>query len=143
MSLFLKRSILVIMVLLTACTTQSSFRLAPESALPEFLHDDSLQVRVAYRFAIANPDELRNYPCYCGCVAIDHASNLDCYISDIAEDGMITFEGHGAGCGTCVEITQDVIRLRNAGQTRLQTRNYIDEQYRLFGPSTNTPMPTE
>src|SRR5690242_16441434 len=143
MSLFRKYSILVIIFVLAACSTQNNFSLAPESVLPEFLHDATAHAREAYRFAVAHPDELTNYPCYCGCNALDHISNLDCYISNIAADGTVMFDEHAAWCSTCVDITLDVMRMRREGQTRLQTRNYIDEHYRTFGPSTDTPMPTE
>lgn len=44
--------------------------LAPESALPDFVQDAAPQVKEAYRFAIANPEVLRQFPCYCGCGAM-------------------------------------------------------------------------
>ncbi len=135
----------VVGLLLVACgtATPAAYELAPASALPEFVRSEPPAVRDAYRFAIANPEELAKYPCYCGCGAMGHTSNLSCYISDIAADGSVTFDDHAAGCGICVDITQDVMRLTDEGQSSPQIRAYVDAQYSAFGPSTNTPLPLE
>jgi hypothetical protein len=94
------------MLLLSACggagrpstaPGAGSVTLAPESALPDFVRGASPQVREAYRFAIANPDVLKQYPCYCGCSAAGHRSNLDCYIKEQYNDGTIVFDNHAFG----------------------------------------------
>jgi hypothetical protein len=120
---------------------QSPYTLAPESELPQFLQDAPPTVREAYRFAIHNAHELENYPCYCGCGAMGHTSNLDCYIQDIDEADSVTFDQHAAGCGICVDITQDVMRLLKEGRSSPEIRTYVDAQYSSFGPSTDTPFP--
>ena len=71
--------------------------LAPESALPDFVRDAAPQVKEAYRFAIANPDVLSAFPCYCGCGAMGHQNNLQCYIKEVKADGSIEFENHAFG----------------------------------------------
>ncbi len=71
--------------------------LAPESALPDFVRSAPPQVKEAYRFAIANPDVLDDFPCYCGCGQMGHESNLDCYIREIRPDGSLVFENHAFG----------------------------------------------
>jgi hypothetical protein len=71
--------------------------LAPESALPDFAQDAPPQVQEAYRFAIANPDVLTYIPCYCGCGAMGHHSNLQCYIKETRADGSIEFDNHAFG----------------------------------------------
>jgi hypothetical protein len=71
--------------------------MAPESALPEFVREAPPQVREAYRFAIANRELLGAFPCYCGCGAMGHRSNLDCYIKRVRADGSIEFENHAFG----------------------------------------------
>jgi hypothetical protein len=76
-------------------------------------------------------------------VNIAHESNLDCYIADIRPDGTITYHSHASGCGICVEITQDVMRLLNQGWESPQIRSYIDSHYSQRGPGTNTPLPVE
>jgi hypothetical protein len=128
-------------LVLSACGQKSSSSQA--SHLPEFVQDSPPRVKAAYEYAVAHSDELAKYPCYCGCGAMGHTSNLSCYISDRAADGTITFDNHAAGCGICVDITQDVMHRRAEGQSSPEIRAYIDAQYSPFGPSTNTPLPLE
>jgi len=71
--------------------------LAPESALPDFLESQPAEVKIAYRFAIANPDVLHQYPCYCGCGNMGHKDNLGCYIKEFRPDGSIEFDSHAFG----------------------------------------------
>jgi hypothetical protein len=77
--------------------TREELTLAPASALPDFVRDGSSQVKEAYRFAIANPEVLSVIPCYCGCGAMGHKNNLQCYIKDMQPDGSIVFENHAFG----------------------------------------------
>ena len=103
-------------------------RWLPSGALPQFVHTASVRVQEAYRYSVANPVELENYPCYCGCGNMGHTSNRSCYIKDIDAAGNVTFDDHAAGCGICVDITQDVMRLRQQGKsvgadTRLHRRD--------------------
>ncbi len=128
-------------LLLVACGGNAPLVMAPASMLPDYAQESPPRVREAYQFAVANPDILAHQPCYCGCGAMGHTSNLSCYISDMALDGAITFDNHAAGCGICVDITQDVMRLLQEGQSQTEIRAYIDAQYSPFGPSTDTPLP--
>ena len=83
---------------LSACSPDGKeYALAPESALPEFVREAPMQVKEAYRFAIANPDILEVFPCYCGCGDRGHMHNLDCYIRDVGTDGEIRFDNHAFG----------------------------------------------
>ena len=127
---------------LSACsipTTSTSLKME----LPGFVKNAPASVREAYAFAIANPHDLETVPCYCGCGNMGHKSNLNCYIKSIDQNGTITFDNHAVGCGICVDIARDVMRLKQEGQSALKIRQYIDAQYGSFGPSTNTPLPTE
>ncbi len=128
-------------IVLSACASQSALPLASASTLPAFLNDAAPRVREAYQYAVANPHELENYPCFCGCGKMGHKSNLNCYVKSVATDGTITFDNHASGCGICVDITQDVMRLKSEGQTPLQIRRYVDSHYSSYGPSTDTPLP--
>jgi Protein of unknown function with PCYCGC motif len=58
------------------------YKLAPESLLPADIRKAPVEVREAYRFAIANRDTLRYIPCYCGCGDQGHTSNASCYFQD-------------------------------------------------------------
>ena len=80
-----------------ATPAQTEVSLAPESALPDFVHGAAPQVKEAYRFAIANPEILSAFPCYCGCGAMGHENNLQCYIKEVRTDGSIEFENHAFG----------------------------------------------
>jgi hypothetical protein len=136
---------LILMVVLSGCSGQSApYTLASETLLPDFLAGAPPRVREAYQFAIANPHELEKYPCFCGCGSMGHTSNRDCYITEINDTGdVVSFDNHADGCGICVDITQDVMRLMREGRSSVEIRTYIDSQYSTFGPSTDTPFPTE
>ncbi len=90
--------LLAVAVVAGACgSTDVELTLAPESELPDFVQDAPPQVKEAYRFAIANPDVLSAFPCYCGCGAMGHQNNLQCYIKEVKADGSIEFENHAFG----------------------------------------------
>jgi hypothetical protein len=73
-------------------------KLAPESVLPDNIRNNAPpQVKEAYRFAVANPDVLKQYPCYCGCGSVGHMSNLDCYIKEVQAGGAVIFDDHAFG----------------------------------------------
>lgn len=126
--------------LLSACGSSDAHP-SNYAMLPDWVSNSSPRVREAYDYAISHGDELKNYPCYCGCGAMGHDSNLSCYIRDVAEDGTITFDNHATGCGICVDITQDVMRMKADGRSSTDVRAYIDAQYSPFGPGTDTPLP--
>ena len=98
-AILLTLTILGLVLALSACGSSDEGRLtlAPESALPDFVSDAPSQVKEAYRFAIANPEVLEAFPCYCGCGNMGHMNNLDCYIKAVSADGVIEFENHAFG----------------------------------------------
>ncbi|GAB4420423.1 MAG: PCYCGC domain-containing protein [Anaerolineae bacterium] len=130
-------------IVLAACGSNGAETPSSVALLPGWVREAPPRVHAAYEYAVANPEELKKYPCYCGCGAMGHTSNLSCYIQDIAPDGTITFDSHANGCGICVDITQDVIRLKGEGWSSPEVRAYVDAQYGAFGPGTNTPLPQE
>lgn len=102
-SRFSRMGLLLILVafIASACAgsggAQAELTLAPESALPGFVKDAPPQVKETYRFAIVNPEVLSAFPCYCGCGAVGHKNNLQCYIKEVRPDGSIEFENHAFG----------------------------------------------
>lgn len=119
------------------------YKLASKSQLPSFLQTADMRTQEAYEFAVANHHELEKYPCMCGCKALGHMNNADCYIKALAPDGTVTsFDQHASGCGVCVDITQDVMRMMREGHKPIEIRAYIDSTYSQYGPSTDTPLPT-
>lgn len=116
----------------TACSTESlpALKMAPLSQLPAKMQNAPTRVREAYQFAIANPDALKNVPCYCGCGAIGHTSNYACYYNEAKQ----SFDEHALGCSVCVDITQDVMRLTREGKSPAAIRAFIVATYSQFGP---------
>lgn len=119
------------------------YKLAPKSELPSYVQTADVRTQEAYQFAMANHHELEQYPCMCGCKAMGHMNNADCYIAALAPDGTVTtFDRHASGCGVCVDITQDVMRMMREGHKPIEIRAYIDATYSQYGPSTDTPLPS-
>ncbi len=75
-------------------SSKVELKLAPVSTLPQDIQQGDPKVVEAYQFAIANPDYLAQFPCYCGCGGMGHKSNRDCYIREVKPDGSIVFETH-------------------------------------------------
>jgi hypothetical protein len=90
-----------VLVILGSCggdqPTDREIKLAPLSDMPVEIQQAPTTVQEAYRFAVANPELVSQFPCYCGCVHAGHESNLDCYIQDTQPDGTIIFDGHAFG----------------------------------------------
>ena len=131
------------LVILTACGSLDTGSQGKQINWPDFVRNAPQAVQEAYQYAVDHPDELAKYPCYCGCGKMGHTSNASCFVRNIAADGTVTFDNHAAGCGICVDIARDVMRLKQEGQSSLKVRQYIDTQYGSFGPSTNTALPTD
>lgn len=92
-------------------------------------------VQQAYQFAVANPDVMKQVPCYCGCGKMGHTSNYSCYIQGVDDKGDITYDTHALGCSICVDITQDTLRLLRQGMTVAEIKTSIDQTYSQYGPS--------
>ncbi len=68
--------------------------MAPLAEMPDYVQSAPREVQEAYRFAVANPELLKEIPCYCGCNTLGHTSNLDCYVDSLGN--VIAFENHAA-----------------------------------------------
>jgi len=113
------------------------------SALPSFLDGQADAIRVAYRAAAVLEDTLQWIPCYCGCGgSAGHRSNLDCFVSELREDGTVEWDDHGTRCNVCVQIALESARLKEQGKTNLEIRQSIDAKYGTgYADPTDTPMP--
>jgi len=122
---------------LSACSSQGTSDLLMMSMdrMPAEVQSAPMSVQTAYQFAAANPDVMKDIPCYCGCGNIGHTSNYDCYVSNVDSNGTITFDNHALGCSICVDITQDVMRMLKDGKSPQDARAYIDATYSKYGPS--------
>jgi hypothetical protein len=110
------------------------------AARPAFTHK-SATAEQAYAYALANPEILQWIPCYCGCGAMGHRSNLDCYIKPTG-DGSIVFEEHASYCQICAEITLRTKQLIESGATIRQARTAIDAEFGGGVPGTDTGLPS-
>ena len=134
--------LLIIAVLLSttisACSTQSQTKDLPMMSMdqmPAEVQSAPVTVQAAYQFAAANPDVMKNIPCYCGCGNVGHTSNYSCYVSAVDDKGKFTFDNHALGCSICVDITQDVMRMLREGKSPQEARAYVDATYSKYGQS--------
>lgn len=118
-----------------AATPAHELKMAPMSALPKEMQNAPTTVRESYQFAVANPDALKNVPCYCGCGGIGHTSNYSCYVKEAKADGTVVFDQHALGCSLCVDISQDVMRMTKDGRTPPDIRAAILSTYSKYGPA--------
>lgn len=130
---------LLIIVLLAACSPKPQaasmdFSMASMSGMPDTVKTAARTVQTAYQFAVANPDVLKQIPCYCGCGAAGHHSNYACYVKSDS-GGTIEYDLHATGCSICVDITQDTMRLLKEGKPVQEIKQTIDQTYARFGPS--------
>ncbi len=128
---------LIALTALSACSAQpkADLHMLSMDQMPAEVQSAPVTVQQAYQFAAANPDVMKNIPCYCGCGNIGHASNYSCYVSAADSKGKLTFDNHALGCSICVDITQDVMRLLREGKSPQEARAYIDATYSKYGPS--------
>jgi hypothetical protein len=123
---------------MTEMRDMGGMKMAPDSQLPAELKDQPARVKEAYLFAIANPDLLKQIPCFCGCVVEKHESNYNCYVAADGGPGSVRdFDNHATGCGICVDITQDVMAMQQEGKSVEEMRAIINQRYGNFGPSTD------
>ncbi len=136
--LFLSIIVVLLTTAISACSPQNKsidLRMMPMSQMPAEVQSAPVTVQTAYQFATANPEIMKNIPCYCGCGNVGHTSNYSCYVSSVDAKGAITFDNHALGCSLCVDITQDVMRMTREGKSPQETKGYIDTTYSKYGPS--------
>ncbi len=143
MSIFRKAPLLIITAMLIlaalpACSAKqksTDLQMAPMSGMPAEVKNAPVSVQQAYQFAMANPELMKQMPCYCGCGDIGHTSNYACYVSNVEQQGNVTFDNHALGCSICVDITQDVMRMTKDGKSPGDIRAAIDATYSKYGTS--------
>ena len=136
--LFLSIIAVLLTIAISACSTQnnsSDLHMMALDQMPAQVQSAPVTVQTAYQFAAANPDVMKNIPCYCGCGGIGHTSNYSCYVSSVDDKGKISFDNHALGCSICVDITQDVMRMLREGKSPQEARTFVDATYSKYGPS--------
>lgn len=113
------------------------------SARPAFVMDNGARVSEAYAFALAEPGPLEYMPCYCGCVAMDHRSNLDCFFKPRTDpNDPLTFEEHASFCGICVDTALLAKHRLAEGRTLAEIRAEVDATFPVDNvPGTDTALP--
>lgn len=129
--------ILSVSLFLSACSAgnQKNLVLMSLDKMPVEVQAAPVSVQQAYQFTAANPDLMKQIPCYCGCGAMGHTSNYACYVQDVDASGIIVFDTHALGCSICVDITQDAMRLLKSGKSPRDIKTYVDATYGQYGPS--------
>jgi len=129
--------IFILVTILPACSSSAdaSLPMVSMDGMPTEVRSAPATVLQAYRFAAANPEIMKQIPCYCGCGAIGHTSNYSCYVISVDSNGAITYDQHALGCSLCVDITQDTMRLLKQGKSAQEIKAYVDSTYSKYGPS--------
>jgi hypothetical protein len=137
--LFLAIIVVLLSTTISACSTSKSrdahLNMTSMDQMPAEVQTAPGTVQAAYQFASANPDIMKNIPCYCGCGNVGHTSNYSCYISSVDDNGNLRFDNHALGCSICVDITQDVMRMLKEGKSPQEIRTYVDAMYSKYGTS--------
>ena len=126
----------LLVTFLPACSSSTDgLSIASMDGMPTEVRSAPATVQQSYRFAVANPEIMKQIPCYCGCGAMGHTSNYSCYVTSVDAKGAITYDQHALGCSLCVDITQDTMRLLKQGKSAVDIRAYVDSTYSQYGPS--------
>ena len=99
------------------------------------------RVEEAYAYALARPDVIQWLPCYCGCVAMDHRSNLDCFFKPTAPGTPLAFEEHASYCDVCVDTALMAKQMLGEGASLSAIRDRVDSTFGGRAPGTVTPLP--
>jgi hypothetical protein len=112
------------------------------AARPDFVRQLDKAGQGAYAFALARPDVLQWLPCYCGCAAMDHRSNLDCFFKRREMPNSFAYEEHASYCDVCIDEANLAMKLLAQGKSMTQIRAAIDGQFGGHGaPGTDTAQP--
>ena len=110
------------------------------AARPAYARADAA-TEEAYAFAIEHPRIVEWMPCYCGCEAMDHGSNLDCYFKRGQPGDRAVFDEHASFCDICVDITLKTKQLDAEGKSLREIRQIIDQTFGGSAPGTLTAQP--
>ena len=128
----------LLLAFLPACSAEqgsTTVNMAPMAGMPAEVQNSPVTVQKSYQFAIANPDVIKQIPCYCGCGDIGHTSNYSCYVAGVDDKGVIVYDNHALGCSICVDITLDAMRMTKDGKSPGDIKTVIDSTYSKYGPS--------
>lgn len=108
---------------------------------PAFVSGAGEATQAAYAYALARPDVLQWLPCYCGCAASGHRSNLDCFFVRREVGGSYVYEEHASFCDVCVQTANMAQQMLREGKTIVQVRAAVDATFGGNAPGTPTKLP--
>ena len=112
------------------------------AARPDYVRHAHPMVEEAYRYALEQPDVIQWMPCYCGCAALEHRSNLDCFFRSRMAGGAVGFEEHASYCDICIETALLAKQRLAEGRSLAEVRAEVDARWGGGGvPGTDTPLP--
>jgi Protein of unknown function with PCYCGC motif len=94
---------------------------------------ESTLFRDVYRFVGSHLDLMTQVRCYCGCDTLGHRSAAACFVEHLDDAKRATWSAHGAGCGMCIGIARDAMRLQRQNATVAEIRRHVETKY---GPRT-------
>jgi hypothetical protein len=109
------------------------------AARPAYVRQDP-RTEEAYAYAMASPAVLRWMPCYCGCGAMGHGSNLDCFFKPTTT-GVPAFEEHASYCEICIDTALMAKQMTAQGHSLRAIREAVDATFGGAAPGTPTDLP--
>lgn len=110
--------------------------------LPQFLKNQSKDMKLVYLSVAKNRELLEKIPCYCGCgMEANHKNSYDCFIFKNKRNGAVVWDDHGTKCGLCIEIAAKAMLDYNRDKSIKDIRKDIDEKYKE-GYAQPTPTPS-
>ena len=84
-------------VVIAGCSSKLDWKLDKKhKPLPDFVLNSSEKVQETYIMASTYPEVVAQVPCYCGCVADGHKSNLDCFVKSVGDNNAVQeWDSHG------------------------------------------------
>jgi hypothetical protein len=134
----------------TAMPAAPSHDLGPDAAAtdaawaarPDYVRHANTMVQEAYRYALERPDVIQWMPCFCGCAAMQHRSNLDCFLRSRMAGGAVAYEEHASYCDVCVQTALLAKQRITDGRSLAEIRAEVDATFGGSGvPGTPTDLP--
>jgi hypothetical protein len=120
---------------------ESKLASAAWQARPDYVRRADQKTQAAYAYALERPEVIKWLPCYCGCEAIGHKNNLDCFVQPREQGSPIVYDEHGAYCWVCIDTALMAKQMIAQGKTLLQVRLAVDREFGAIAPGTPTELP--
>jgi Protein of unknown function with PCYCGC motif len=99
----------------------------------------------AFVFAAEHPEVASYVPCFCGCQAMGHSGNADCFVKARAANGDVTeWEPHGVECQVCIDVATRSRQMNASGASTTAIRNAVEKEFTARypdAPKMVLPMP--